>query len=399
MEGVQKNYSANPNDYKLLEEVGHGASATVYRAIHLPSNEVVAVKCLDLDRCSSNLDDVRREAQTMSLIDHPNVIKAFCSFVVDQKLWAIMPFMAEGSCLHLMKTAYQHGFEESAIGSILKETLKALDYLHQHGHIHRDVKAGNILLDGNGVVKLADFGVSAYMFDKGDRQRSRNTFVGTPCWMAPEVLQPGTGYDFKADIWSFGITALELAHGHAPFSKYPPMKVLLMTIQNAPPGLDYDRDKRFSKSFKEMVAMCLVKDQTKRPTAEKLLKHSFFKHAKPPELSVKKLFADLPPLGNRVKALQLKDAAQLALKKMPSAEREAISQSEYQRGVSAWNFDVEDLKLQASLLQEDDDVQEIKEEDDSSNLHLNHKVASSSGLSVGKASPYKRLYLQRKNTW
>ncbi|GFS39361.1 protein kinase superfamily protein [Actinidia rufa] len=191
-------------------------------------------------------------------------------------------------------------------------------------------------LDGNGLVKLADFGVSACMFDKGDRQWSRNTFVGTPFWMAPEVLQPGSGYDFKTDIWSFGINALELARGHAPFSKYPPMKVLLMTIHNAPPGLDYDRDKKkLSKSFKEMVAMCLVKDQTKRPTAEKLLKHSFFKHAKPPVLSLKKLFADLPPLWNRVKALELKDAAQLALQKMPSAEQEAISQSEYQRGVSA----------------------------------------------------------------
>ncbi|KAL3834903.1 hypothetical protein ACJIZ3_009639 [Penstemon smallii] len=372
-----KNFSVNPNDYKLLEEVGYGASATVYRAIYLPFNEVVAVKSLDLDRCNSNLDDIRREAQTMSLINHPNVIKSICSFVVDHNLWVVMPFMAQGSCLHLMKIAYPEGFEESAIGSILKETLKALEYLHRHGHIHRDVKAGNILMDSNGEVKLGDFGVSACMFDRGDRQRSRNTFVGTPCWMAPEVLQPGTGYDFKADIWSFGITALELAHGHAPFSKYPPMKVLLMTIQNAPPGLDYDRDKRFSKSFKEMVAMCLVKDQTKRPTAEKLLKHSFFKTAKPPELSVKKLFADLPPLWKRVKDLQLKDAAQLALKRMPSAEEEAISQSEYQRGVSAWNFDVEDLKLQASLLQQEEEMQDIKEEEDNLKFY-NHKVAYNS---------------------
>nr|XP_016461522.1 PREDICTED: serine/threonine-protein kinase BLUS1-like isoform X1 [Nicotiana tabacum] len=387
--GGPRNYSANPNDYKLLEEVGYGASATVYRAIYLPFNEVIAVKCLDLDRCNSNLDDIRREAQTMSLIDHPNVIKSFCSFVVDSYLWVVMPFMAEGSCLHLMKIAYPDGFEESAICSMLKETLKALEYLHRHGHIHRDVKAGNILLDTNGIVKLGDFGVSACMFDSGDRQRSRNTFVGTPCWMAPEVLQPGTGYDFKADIWSLGITALELAHGHAPFSKYPPMKVLLMTIQNAPPGLDYDRDKKFSKSFKEMVAMCLVKDQNKRPTAEKLLKHSFFKNAKPPELSVKKLFADLPPLWHRVKALQLKDAAQLALKKMPSSEQEALSQSEYQRGVSAWNFDLEDLKLQASLVHDDDDIQEIKEEDEAMKAYMNYKEKPIASPYAGKQIPRK----------
>ncbi|XP_061346970.1 serine/threonine-protein kinase BLUS1-like isoform X2 [Gastrolobium bilobum] len=376
-----RTYSANPSDYNLLEEVGYGASATVYRAIYLPRNEEVAVKCLDLDRCNSNLDDIRREAQTMSLIDHPNVVRSYCSFVVERNLWVVMAFMAQGSCLHLMKSSYPDGFEEDAIGSILKETLKALEYLHRQGHIHRDVKAGNILLDSNGEVKLADFGVSACMFDAGDRQRSRNTFVGTPCWMAPEVLQPGTGYNFKADIWSFGITALELAHGHAPFSKYPPMKVLLMTIQNAPPGLDYDRDRKFSKSFKEMVAMCLVKDQTKRPSVEKLLKHSFFKQAKPPELSVKKLFADLPPLWHRVKNLQIKDAAQLALKKMPSAEQEAISQSEYQRGVSAWNFDINDLKAQASL--DDDDIAEMREEDENK-FFSSYKDTTDSQFSVGK---------------
>ncbi|KAF5734956.1 serine/threonine-protein kinase BLUS1-like isoform X1 [Tripterygium wilfordii] len=384
--GSSKTYSANPNDYRLLEEIGYGASATVYRAIYVPFNEVVAVKCLDLDRCNSNLDDIRREAQIMSLIDHPNVIRAFCSFVVDRNLWVVMPFMAEGSCLHLMKIAYPEGFEEPAIASILKETLKALEYLHRQGHIHRDVKAGNILLDTNGVVKLADFGVSACMFDTGDRQRSRNTFVGTPCWMAPEVLQPGSGYNSKADIWSFGITALELAHGHAPFSKYPPMKVLLMTIQNAPPGLDYDRDKKFSKSFKELVAMCLVKDQAKRPTADKLLKHSFFKYAKPAELSVKKLFADLPPLWNRVKSLQLKDAAQLALKRMPSAEQEAKSQSEYQRGVSAWNFDIEDLKSQASLVQDDDDMAELREEDEIMKSAVTDKVLKEYEFSLSRSN-------------
>ncbi|PQM41659.1 serine/threonine-protein kinase 4 isoform X1 [Prunus yedoensis var. nudiflora] len=160
------------------------------------------------------------------------------------------------------------------------------------------------------------------------------------------------------------------------------MKVLLMTIQNAPPGLDYDRDKKFSKSFKEMVAMCLVKDQTKRPTAEKLLKHSFFKNAKPPELSVKKLFTDLPPLWNRVKALQ----------KMPSAEQEAISQSEYQRGVSAWNFDVEDLKAQASLVRDDDDIPEMMEEDEKLKSVVSYKEATGCQSSLGKLNENSEPY-------
>lgn len=146
------------------------------------------------------------------------------------------------------------------------------------------------------------------------------------------------------------------------------------------------------QSFKEMVAMCLVKDQTKRPTAEKLLKHSFFKHAKPPELSVKKLFDDLPPLWSRVKQLQLKDAAQLALKKMPSAEQEAISQSEYQRGVSAWNFDIEDLKAQASLVRDDDDMPETREDDDSTKEFVADKAAADSKLTFGKSNANVELY-------
>ncbi|CAH8304869.1 unnamed protein product [Eruca vesicaria subsp. sativa] len=310
----------------------------------------------------------------MSLIDHPNVIKSFCSFAVDHHLWVFMPFMAQGSCLHLMKA---DGFEESAICSMLKETLKALDYLHRQGHIHRDVKAGNILLDNNGEVKLGDFGVSACLFNSGDRQRARNTFVSTPCWLVFFSLV-GLSLSFTIELYSTLIscllTALELAHGHAPFSKYAPMKVFntfhmctenrsysfftvtgtLMTIQNALPGLDYDRDKKLSKmfscdqSFNEMVALCLVKGQTKRPTAEKLLKHSFFKNAKPPEICVKKA----------------KEAAQLASKGIASADQEAMSQSEYQRGVSAWNLNVEDLKEQASLLDDDDSLAESREEDE-----------------------------------
>ncbi|KAI5442377.1 hypothetical protein KIW84_011448 [Lathyrus oleraceus] len=349
----EKRYPLSAVDYKLYEEVGEGVSASVFRALCIPLNEIVAIKVLDLEKCNNDLDGIRREVQTMSLIDHPNLLRAYCSFTAGHSLWVVMPYMAGGSCLHIMKSAFPEGFEEPVIATVLREVLKALVYLHAHGHIHRDVKAGNILFDSNGAVKVADFGVSACMFDTGDRQRSRNTFVGTPCWMAPEVMQQLHGYDFKADIWSFGITALELAHGHAPFSKYPPMKVLLMTLQNAPPGLDYERDKRFSKSFKELVATCLVKDPKKRPSSEKLLKHHFFKHARATEYLGRTILDGLAPLGDRFKTLKAKEA-DLLMQNKALYEMEQLSQKEYIRGISAWNFNLEDLKSQAALIQDED---------------------------------------------
>ncbi|PSS07586.1 Serine/threonine-protein kinase, partial [Actinidia chinensis var. chinensis] len=354
----KKKYPIGPEHYTLLEEVGQGVSASVHRAICVPLDEVVAIKILDFERDNCDLNNISREAQTMVLVDHPNVLKAHCSFVSDHNLWVVMPFMAGGSCLHILKAAYPDGFEEVVIATVLREVLKGLEYLHHHGHIHRDVKAGNILIDARGAIKLGDFGVSAYLFDSGDRQRTRNTFTGTPCWMAPEVMEQLHGYDFKADIWSFGITGLELAHGHAPFSKYPPMKVLLMTLQNAPPGLDYERDNKFSKSFKQMIASCLVKDPSKRPSAKKLLKHSFFKQARSNDYIARTLLEGLPALGDRLKALKKKEEDMLAQKKIPDGQKEEMSQNEYKRGISGWNFNLEDVKAQASLIQDEDTIPE-----------------------------------------
>ncbi|GLT46220.1 hypothetical protein SLA2020_199930 [Shorea laevis] len=350
----KKKYPIGPQYYTLYEEVGQGVSASVHRALCIPFNEIVAIKILDFERDNCDLNSISREAQTMILVDHPNVLKSHCSFVNDHNLWVVMPYMAGGSCLHILKAAYPDGFEEVVIATILREVLKGLEYLHHHGHIHRDVKAGNILIDAHGGIKLGDFGVSACLFDSGDRQRMRNTFVGTPCWMAPEVMEQLHGYDFKADIWSFGITALELAHGHAPFSKYPPMKVLLMTLQNAPPSLDYERDRKFSKSFKQMIASCLVKDPSKRPSAKKLLKHSFFKQGRSNDYIARILLEGLPVLGDRIKALKRKEEDMLAQKKMPDGQMEELSQNEYKRGISGWNFNLEDVKAQASLIQDED---------------------------------------------
>ncbi|KAM7254298.1 hypothetical protein ACFE04_031980 [Oxalis oulophora] len=373
----KKKYPIGAQYYTLYEEVGNGVSASVYRALCVTLNEVVAIKILDFEKNNSDLSNISREAQTMNLIDHANVLKSHCSFVNDHTLWVVMPYMSGGSCLHILKAAFPDGFEEAVIATILREVLRGLEYLHHHGHIHRDVKAGNILIDKNGAIKLGDFGVSACLFDSGDRQRMRNTFVGTPCWMAPEVMEQLHGYDFKADIWSFGITALELAHGHAPFSKYPPMKVLLMTLQNAPPSLDYERDKKFSKLFKQLIAVCLVKDPSKRPTAKSLLKHHFFKQARTSDYIVRTILEGLPALGDRIMALKRKEEDMLAQKKMPDGEKEEISQNEYKRGISGWNFNIEDVKAQASLLPDDDIISENSTQIASSNISFGSQISNS----------------------
>ncbi|KAG0341282.1 hypothetical protein BG000_009630 [Podila horticola] len=291
-------FSNNPEDYDIRLPIGYGSSAVVYNAYYKPLNKRVAIKVIDLDMFERNqIDELRRETQVMALCKHANVLRVNGAFVTDSKLYIVTPYLSAGSCLDIMKTAYPDGFDEISIATILKQALQGLDYLHKNGHIHR--QAGNLLMDDDGSVLLADFGVSSSLMENGDRRGMRKTFVGTPCWMAPEVMEQA-GYDYKADIWSFGITAIELATGHAPFAKYPPIKVLMLTLSNDPPTLDRDSTKhRYSKLLKEMIDCCLQKDPTRRPSAEKLLNHSFFKQAKKKSYLVSALLHNLPPLEQR----------------------------------------------------------------------------------------------------
>jgi serine/threonine-protein kinase OSR1/STK39 len=293
-----------------------------------------AVKVLDLDHVDTNLSEIRLEVQAMRLLSHINVLQCLTAFVVDRHLWLITPMMRKGSSLHCLQTARrvlrkqqleifhrQYQQQQQQLGNqqqyqqppppmsmeqhimyIIHETLLGLQYIHDNGQIHRDIKAGNILLDDTGVVKIADFGVSGWLVQGGSRQEKAKTFVGTPCWMAPEVMEQVNGYDYKADIWSLGITALELARGYAPYAKYPPMKVLILTIQESPPSLlSYDTETEgideydsyyvnpetssiriagqevYSRTvFESFVASCLQKNPTKRPTCAELLSVSKF---------------------------------------------------------------------------------------------------------------------------
>lgn len=258
--------------FDIICKLGEGSYGSVYKALHKESDNVVAIKQVPLD---TDLHEIIKEISIMQQCDSPYVVKYYGSYFKNTDLWIIMEYCGAGSVSDIIRLR-KKTLSECEIATILSDALKGLEYLHSNRKIHRDIKAGNILLNTDGHAKLADFGVAGQLTETISK---RNTVIGSPFWMAPEIILE-IGYDCVADIWSIGITALEMAEGKPPYADIHPMRAVFM-IPTKPPPSFRDPD-RWSAEFIDFVSVCLVKNPCDRASATDLIHHVFLQKSKGP---------------------------------------------------------------------------------------------------------------------
>jgi serine/threonine protein kinase len=278
--------------FDLMEVVGNGTYGQVYKGRHVKTRELAAIKIMNINE--EEEEEIKMEINMLKRYSHHRNIATYYGAFIQKlpstsgkhdQLWLVMEFCGSGSITELIKSTKGGSLKEEWIAYICKEILNGLAHLHKNNVIHRDIKGQNVLLTDSAEVKLVDFGVSAQLDRTVGR---RNTFIGTPYWMAPEVIacdeNPDATYDARSDLWSLGITALEMADGSPPLCDMHPMRALFLIPRNNPPRLRNGR--KWSKKFNAFIETVLVKDYTMRPFTEKLLNHPFIRD-QPPERQTK----------------------------------------------------------------------------------------------------------------
>lgn len=288
--------------FDVLEKLGEGSYGSVFKAHYKETGEIVAIKQVPVE---SDLQEIIKEISIMQQCNSPHVVRYYGSYFKNSDLWIVMEYCGAGSVSDIIRQRNKT-LAEDEIAAILQSTLKGLEYLHFMRKIHRDIKAGNILLNSEGQAKLADFGVAGQLTDT---MAKRNTVIGTPFWMAPEVIQE-IGYNCVADIWSLGITAIEMAEGKPPYADIHPMRAIFMIPTNPPPT--FRNPDQWSEPFRDFVSQCLVKNPENRATATQLLQHPFIKSAK----------------SNSVLRALITEAMDLKLKKQEAEQREQDAEDE-----------------------------------------------------------------------
>lgn len=263
--------------FEYKEKIGQGGYGAVFKAIHKETGFTLAIKALTNVSGERGRADLQKEIDILKKCRCGNVLSYYGSIAVKNEIWILMDLCSVGSIKDLMKTCVET-LDEVQIAMVAREVLRGLAYLHEIGIVHMDVKAANILLTEDGGVKLADFGVSQQLQAATSQS---DVLIGSPLWMAPEIIMKNP-YDHRADMWSLGITLIELAEGRAPPRGLKKIEDLIATVNLPPPSLSNPRS--WSPMFIDFINKCLKKDPAERPGAISLLSHPFVEKAQGPEV-------------------------------------------------------------------------------------------------------------------
>ncbi|EAY15531.1 STE family protein kinase [Trichomonas vaginalis G3] len=344
-------FPLDKQNYELLHKIGETKTGTYWVARCNLNGKLVCIKLINLDLFPVTIDELRKGVSFWATSTNNNLIQYYGAFITDSTLWFLSEYMDGGSIGNIMSFAYQQGFkDEVLLASIFEQVLLFLDYWHENHQIHRDIRPDTILISNDGDVKVGSLGCATCLIQNGQRKRARFTRIGTVSYTAPEAFLEN-GYTEKADIWSLGISAIELATGKNPYSSYEQMSIPMHVMSDNPPELKPQSG--FSTKFLNFIKDCLQTNPSKRCSAKELLKSSFIKMSKGKKYIAATLMSNMPPVYKRYEMLHPTE---------PATESEVPA---WAKIASNFKFQVSSMKQKSKSLSEIQNKSESNSSDDS----------------------------------